>query len=245
MARPVLGGPTLRINPAARLQTVELAGGAKVHVVDDFVQDPEALAALVQSAGDQFAVIPGHPYPGPQLDLPDGISAELDAFFRQHLQQPLKLGESLGMFGRFSRVVQDPSTLDARQRICHRDDSSLQPGEMISASVHYLFKDERLGGTVFFRSLMSDADTRQFRHDASTLDGSAFTDKYGVAPGYMTESNRYFEVIGRVPAKWNRAIFYDGGIFHSGDIDWAAARAGYQAAPGRLTINAFFKSRLP
>jgi hypothetical protein len=58
----------------------------------------------------------------------------------------------------------------------------------------------------------------------------------------MTESNRYFEVIGRVPAKWNRALFYDGGIFHSGDIDGSSA-TGYHSGIGRLTINAFFKSR--
>ncbi len=56
----------------------------------------------------------------------------------------------------------------------------------------------------------------------------------------MTQSNRYFEVIGRIQAKWNRAAFYDGSIFHSGDIQ--SSSAGYQAGTGRLTANAFFKS---
>jgi Tryptophan halogenase/Family of unknown function (DUF6445) len=243
-AQPV-AGPTLRINPQAKLEVVELAGGAKVYVVDDFAQDPDALVAQAQAFASQFQTPAGHPYPGPQLLLPDGMASGLDAFFRQHLAGPLRTGASLGMWARFSRVMQDAATLDARQRICHRDDSGLEPGEMISASVHYLFKDEQLGGTVFFRSLMSDADTQQFRHDANTLNASAFGDKYGIPPGYMTKSNRYFEVIGRLPAKWNRAVFYDGGIFHSGDIQWVDNRASYQAAPGRLTINAFFKSALP
>ncbi|HEY0953109.1 MAG TPA: DUF6445 family protein [Roseateles sp.] len=243
--KPVMSGPALRINPQARIETVQLADGAKVFVVDDFAQDPDALVALAASVNGQFAPLAGHPYPGPQLDLPDSMAADLDGFFRRHLSQPLRAGAPLGMYGRFARVAQDAATLDARQRICHRDDSALQAGEMISASVHYLFKDERLGGTVFFRSLMSEADTQQFRRDANTLDASAFGDKYGIAPGYMTESNRYFEVIGRVPAKWNRAIFYDGGIFHTGDIQWQANRDAYQAGPGRLTINAFFKSRQP
>lgn len=245
MPKLVMAGPALHINPAARIETVQLADGAKVFVVDDFVQDPDALVALAQSANGQFVTVPGHPYPGPQLDLPDSMATSLEHFFRQHLSLPLRTGAPLGMFGRFARVVQEAATLDARQRICHRDDSALQPGEMISAAVHYLFKDERLGGTVFFRSLMSEADTQQFRRDASTLDPSAFGDKYGIQPGYMTESNRYFEVIGRVPAKWNRAIFYDGGIFHTGDIQWRANRGGYLAGQGRLTINAFFKSRMP
>jgi len=237
-------GPALRINPQARLEVVELAGGGKVYVIDDFAQDPDALVALAQSAGSRFQAPPGHPYPGPQLDLPDSMAAELDAFFRRQLGGPLHTGAPLGMSARFSRVTQDAATLDGRQRICHRDDSSLGPDEMISACVHYLFKDEQLGGTVFFRSLMSEADTAQLRRDAGMLDPSAFGDKYGIAPSYMTDSNRYFEVIGRVPAKWNRAIFYDGGIFHSGDVGRASS-AAYREFPGRLTINAFFKSRRP
>jgi hypothetical protein len=238
-------GPELRINPNARLETVQLSNGATVYVVDDFAQDPDALVALAQTQAGQFQQAPGHPYPGPLLGLTDGVAGPLGAFFDQHLRPRLGVGPDLGMFGRFSRVTQDASTLDPRQRICHRDDSAIEPGEVISASVHYLFKDEQLGGTVFFRSLMSDIETRQFMRDSNTLDGSAFGDKYGIPPGYMTESNRYFEVIGRVPAKWNRAIFYSGSIFHTGDINWPAAKAGYQAAPGRLTINAFFKSRSP
>ena len=243
IARSVADLPALRINPAARLDVVQLANGAKVYVVDDFVRDPEALVALAHAWIGQFKTLAGQPYPGPQLGLPDAMAAELDGFFRGQLREPLRCGAPLGMLARFSRVVQEPATLDARQRVCHRDDSGLDPSEMMSACVHYLFKDEQLGGTVFFRSLMSEAETARFRGDASALDASAFGDKYGIAPGYMTESNRYFEVIGRVPAKWNRAIFYDGGIFHSGDIRWAAGQAAYQAGLGRLTVNAFFKSR--
>ncbi|WP_082568046.1 DUF6445 family protein [Pelomonas sp. Root1217] len=244
MAKPA-AGPELCINPNARLETVQLSNGAAVYVIDDFAQDPDALVAFAQAQAGQFQAPAGHPYPGPQLALPDGVAGPLGAFFDQHLRPRLGAGPGVGMFGRFSRVVQDAATLDPRQRICHRDDSAIEPGEVISASVLYLFKDEQLGGTVFFRSLMSDVETRQFMRDSNMLNGSAFSDKYGIAPGYMTESNRYFEVIGRVPAKWNRAIFYSGSIFHTGDINWPAAKAGYQTGMGRLTINAFFKSRQP
>jgi tryptophan halogenase len=233
-----------RVNPGARVETVRLADGSEVHVVDDFVQDPDALVALAQSAAARFQAPAGHPYPGPQLELPEAMSAALDDYFQQQFRARLQAGEPLGMLGRFSRVTQAAGTLDARQRICHRDDSGLDAGERVCASVHYLFRDAQLGGTVFFRSLMSEADTRQFMRDANTLAPDAFGDKYGIPPGYMTESNRYFEVIGRVPARWNRAIFYDGGIFHSGDIR-AASQAGLAVGLGRLTINAFFKSRRP
>jgi Tryptophan halogenase/Family of unknown function (DUF6445) len=229
------------LNPNPTIQTVQLANGKWVCVIDDFLQDPHAVANLAQASLQQFKVPPGHPYPGPQLDLPDEVCAQLEAYFQQHCRAPLQAGAALGTYGRLSRVTQDSATLDARQRICHRDDSHLEPTQQMCALVHYLFEDERLGGTVFFRSLMSDQDTHTFFRDATTLDSSAFGSKYGIAANYMTQSSRYFEVIGRVPAKWNRAVFYDGGIFHSGDIQWSPS-AGYQTGLGRLTVNAFFKS---
>jgi tryptophan halogenase len=241
---PNPGGVALRINPQARIQAVALAGGQQVFVVDDFLANPEEIVGLVQCVEPDFHVPAGHPYPGPQLLLPEGMSAQLDAFFQQHCRELLGAGASAGMYARFSRVTQDPAVLDPRQRICHRDDSGLEPGHTMAALVHYLFHDEPLGGTVFFRPRMSEADTQRFRQDANTLDGTAFEAKYGVPAAYMTQSNRYFEVIGRVPARWNRAVFYDGAIFHSGDIQWSSP-AGYLGGMGRLTLNAFFKRRKP
>ena len=241
---PALKPVELLINPQAQIQTVELIDGSQVLVVDDFALNPEVFESIAQSAGPAFKPLPGHPYPGPQLDLPPALTAPLQAFFDRHCRERLRAGKALGSMVRLSRVMQDGKTLDARQRICHRDDSGLKPGEMMSASVHYLFKDEQLGGTVFFRSKMNEEETKLFFHDANTLDAAAFGNKYDIPPGYMTESNRYFELIGRLPAKWNRIVFYDGGIFHSGDIQ--APHGAYQSDLGRLTANAFFKSeKLP
>ncbi len=236
--------PTLRINPEARVQTLELADGSTVFIVDDFALAPESLVATAQALAGQFHKRSGHPYPGPQLDLPGAMATELNAWFQRQLSARLRAGTPTGMYGRFSRVTQEPASLDARQRICHRDDSGAEPGDMIFACVHYLFQDEALGGTVFFRSLMTEADTRLFMHDANTLDAQAFGSRYDLPPGFMTDSNRYFEVIGRVPARWNRAVFYDGSTYHSGDIR-GPSPAAYREAPGRLTINAFFKSSRP
>jgi len=239
---PTAAPAGLRINPQARIQTLQLADGSQVLVVDDFALNPEVLVERARAVQAQMVQPPGHPYPGPQLQLRPEFTAPVQDFFETHCRPLLGAGAPLAMIGRLSRVTQDAATLDARQRVCHRDDSGLQPGQMMSASVHYLFEDEHLGGTVFFRSLMPPQETAVLVHDASTLHADAFGAKYGIAPGYMTESNRYFEVIGRVPAKWNRAIFYSGSVFHSGDIRWSAD-AGYDQGLGRLTVNAFFMSR--
>ena len=241
---PALAAPAeaaLRINPEARVQPMELADGSTVFVVDDFALAPESLVATAQALGARFQQHAGHPYPGPQLELPAPMAAELDAWYQRQLAPRFDAGKPLGMYSRFSRVTQDPASLDARQRICHRDNFGLAAHEKMFACVHYLFRDEALGGTVFFRSRMSDADTQRFMYDAGTLDADAFAARYDLPARYMTDSNRYFDVIGRVPAKWNRVVFYDGAIFHSGDIR-GPSPAAYREVPGRLTINGFFKS---
>jgi tryptophan halogenase len=241
-ASPVPSGVSLRLNPEPKIQTPALSNGQVAYVIDDFLAYPDETASLMAGMAPHFQRPAHHPYPGPLLALPDALQAELDAYFQQHLRPLLGTGQPLGMEARFSRVTQDGSTLDPRQRICHRDDSGLLPDQGISALVHYLFRDEQLGGTVFFRPLMSEAQTHQFRCDANALDGASFEAKYGLRAGYMTQSNRYFEVVGRVAARWNRAVFYDGTIFHSGDIQNFSAER-FHAGTGRLTLNAFFKSK--
>jgi hypothetical protein len=42
-----------------------------------------------------------------------------------------------------------------------------------------------------------------------------------------------------VPARWNRMAFYDGTVFHSGDVGSAQALVD-DPRIGRLTLNGFF-----
>jgi Family of unknown function (DUF6445) len=65
-----------------------------------------------------------------------------------------------------------------------------------------------------------------------------------IAQDYMGESNDYFERIGQVPARWNRMIFYDGRLFHSGEVGNPQALTG-DPNTGRLTLNGFFTCSRP
>lgn len=58
----------------------------------------------------------------------------------------------------------------------------------------------------------------------------------------MTGSNRWFNQTASVPARWNRMIFYDGAVLHSGDIG-APEKLDGDPGRGRLTLNGFFVSR--
>lgn len=230
---------SVRLNPSPSIQTVALLNGRLVFVIDDFVDQPDKLVALARDVQSEFVYADGSAFPGLQLLMPPDYSARLDDFFRVHIRSRINGRRSLTMYSRLSRVTLSPASLDARQRICHRDSADVDPKNLICASVHYLFQEPGLGGTVFFQPRISDNEAEQLVRDASSLDGTAFESKYDWAPAYMTHSNRFFEVIGRVPAKWNRAIFYDGSIFHSSDI-LQPEKLQDSVGLGRLTVNGFF-----
>jgi hypothetical protein len=75
--------------------------------------------------------------------------------------------------------------------------------------------------------------------DSLRLDGESFNRRYGLLPGYMVDSNEYFERVASVPAKWNRMIVYNGATFHSAEIP-QADRLTADPLRGRLTLNSFF-----
>ena len=75
--------------------------------------------------------------------------------------------------------------------------------------------------------------------DGFELDGPTFSARYGVEPGYMKGDNAYFERVAKVLAAWNRAIFYDGSLFHAPDVDQPTLLSN-DALQGRLTLNGFF-----
>ena len=48
--RPAPAAAALKLNPAPTVTTVDLVGGGKVFVVDDFLVEPDAVAAQLQAA---------------------------------------------------------------------------------------------------------------------------------------------------------------------------------------------------
>jgi hypothetical protein len=146
------------------------------------------------------------------------------------------------MHSRLALVTVPPHLLTVRQALCHRDNVGIGSRHSIQASVLYLFKDAGMGGTSFYQPTVPEREVALLFHDASTLTGEAFTRKHALEPGYMIDSNRYFEKVASVPAKWNRLIFYDGSLLHSGDIR-TPERLSADPAVGRLTLNGFFTCR--
>ena len=226
-------------NPRPRIETIPIDAAHACYVIDDALLQPERLVDFAREHRDRFAMAPHNAYPGLELRMPDDFSAYLDDFFRLHMRGRFGARRTLRMYSRLAMVTLAPHTLQPRQSICHRDRLDFGPNQCIAASVLYLFKDDTLGGTSFFAPKKPAHEINRLMRDSATLDAVAFARAHGILPGYMTDSNDYFDKLLTVPARWNRLIFYDGSLFRSGDIA-SPGKLGSDPQMGRLTLNGFF-----
>jgi hypothetical protein len=229
----------ITFNPTPNIEQVDLAEGITVLVVDDVLQHPERLVEFAAARRDALQPSPHNAYPGVQFPTPDSVRDRLGEFFATHIRSRLGARRTQRLHARLSMITHPPGALQARQSIPHRDSQGLDENECICASVLYLFDRPSLGGTSFFVPKKSPLETSLLVHDSSTMGVAAFTLKHGIPAGYFTTSNAHFECVGSVHAHWNRMIFYDGNIFHSGNIA-APDQLSDDPRTGRLTLNGFF-----
>lgn len=230
-------------NPAPRIERVAIAPGHHALVIDDALSDPERWVALAAQHRADFEESTHNAYPGPELRMPEPVSARLDQFFSRHVRADLGARRTLRMYSRLALATRRAGELEPRQWICHRDRLDTDSAHCVLASVLYLFRDPALGGTAFFVRRRSEAETALLIHESGTLAPPAFAVKYGMPANYHTATSAWFEKTGAIEARWNRLIFYDGGaVFHGSDIA-EPARLSDDPARGRLTWNGFFVCR--
>ena len=229
-------------NPAPRIQTVPIHGRHVCYVIDDALMDPDAMVEYAARHIDAFAEAGHNAYPGPELRMPEAFSKQLDAFFSAHLRRAFKVRRTERMYSRLAITATPPGQLSPGQSICHIDRLSVDPQHRIVASVLYLFGDERLGGTSFYGPKYPPEELMPMIADADGMDAATFGERYGLDIGYMTASNAWFEKLRTVPARYNRIIFYEGTIFHSGEIAHPELLSRDPRA-GRLSLNGFFTCR--
>ena len=230
-------------NPQPRVEAVPIAPGHQALVIDDALLEPQRWIELAAQHRADFAESPHNAYPGPELRLPDPVSARLDQFFAQHVRARLGARRTLRMYSRLALATRAPAALEPRQWICHRDRLDDDPNHCVLASVLYLFQDEALGGTGFYAPRRGADETARLIHDSGQLAPPDFAARYGVAAGYQTRGNAWFEKTGAIAPRFNRLIFSDGGaVFHGSDIG-APQRLDPDPRRGRLTWNGFFVCR--
>ncbi|MFL6656998.1 MAG: DUF6445 family protein [Massilia sp.] len=222
-------------NPRPTIRYLAIGAGQRCAVIDDFLLDPHALIAQAVQRRAEFAIDADNSYPGPELGLGSEASFALDEFFMQHVRRALGARRTISVAARLSLATLQPDQLTPLQRLCHRDAASFPDGEAMAACVAYLFDAPGMGGTSFYAPRQSLEATAQLLREAR--DG-----QLDVAPSYLHTSNAWFEQVCTVPAAFNRAIFYDGSVFHAAQID-APVMLSDDPARGRLTMNGFFRYR--
>lgn len=234
--------PLLRFNPRPRLDVVDIGDGHRCLVVDEALLEPEAWVEFAAANAGAFSERPNNGFPGPELHLPDAALSSLDDFFAQHARRLIGARRTVRRYARFSLASRAPEALSPWQWFCHTDRLEDGPGQVVGASVLYLFKDASLGGTGFYRPLRAPGYIAALVKASASLSPEEFAERSGIARGYMTESNEWFERVAGVPAAFNRLILYPGHVFHSGDIH-SPEKLSADPRRGRLTINGFFVCR--
>jgi hypothetical protein len=233
----------IAFNPRPRIELISLFPGQGYAVIDDALLEPERLVEFAAARSDAFHSVDYNAYPGILLPTPGAISTALNDFFCEHVRRYFDARRVQHMHSRLALVTLPPETLRPWQCIPHTDRfSHLTNEQSIQASVLYLFDDPGLGGTSFYQPSLPPREIENLFEDANRLPAAEFVQRYDIAQGYTCDSNRGFRRVGGVAAKWNRLIFYDGAMLHSGDI-LAPERLSADPRKGRLTLNGFFTSR--
>ncbi len=232
----------IRINTDASIRQEAISENHDCVIVDEFLQDPHNIVEFAAQHADEFSIAKTN-YPGLLFDVDDDAMTDIYRFIRSKMTMHfpfLRGGMKLWTF--LSMVTKRPDELSELQRICHTDPNS-SPDRSIYAGLLYLFENEDLGGTGFYRwrerELVQKAEAIE-REDPGK--GKAFLQEqfptYRKPARYMTGSNEIADRICTIPARFNRLIFYSGSVPHSGDIA-APELLSRNIRKGRLTLNVF------
>ncbi len=226
-------------NPDARIERVSLAPGRDAWVVDDVLLAPHIVRDWAIRERGCFSASPYNAYPGLEWRMGPEVSGPLSEFFMLRLRPAMGARRTLSMYSRLSLATLQPGQLSPLQRLCHRDRLSAGPKQAVIACTLYLFDDPALGGTGFYAPRRPMPELDADIHRWNTMSSDNFSVELGAPPAYLVGSNAHFELLGTVPAAFNRAVFYDGSAFHSSHIT-APEKLTDDPATGRLTLNGFF-----
>ncbi len=203
-------------------------------VIDNFVASPELLIDDAALLG--FEKI-GPYYPGVRSVVPKAAVRRCISPIADLVADRFKVTSDYSNFDAwYSVVTTRPADLEPIQRLPHYD--GVEPGRL--ALLHFLDRQES-GGTAFYAHKSTGFETisatRESVYAAALKQDVAM---HGMPePGYISGDTQIYTQIGKVAAKFNRAIVYHGNSLHCADIppDRDLVADPYL---GRLTVNCFF-----
>lgn len=236
----------IEVNPEAGIRVEIFDDDYSCVVVDDFLANPDDVIEFACSHASDFS-IPPRSYPGLVLPMGDASMVQVYRYFRAKMSKHFSFFRGgTQMSTLLSMTTLQADELSNLQRLCHTDPRT-RPKHENFAAVVYLFDNEELGGTAFYRWKEQELLQQATALDQEDSDAAlAFLQQhfptYGKPATYMTESNEIADLVGVVPARFNRMIFYSGDLPHSAYIE-SPDLLSSDFNSGRLTLNCFASVR--
>ena len=235
--------PSIRINTDVSIRRETISEDQHCVIVDDFLQDPHRLVEFAADHAGKFSMPERGNYPGPLFRVDGDAMTDIYGFIRSKMSKHFPfLRGNMSLWTFLSITTTQPDKLSHRQRMCHTDPTSA-PGRTCYAALVYLFEDEGLGGTGFYRYrepelvLKAKAIEREDPGEALAFLREQFP-TFQKTACYMTGSNEIAELLCTIPARFNRLVFYSGLVPHSASIT-ASELLSNDTRKGRLTLNIF------
>lgn len=222
------------LNPAANVEKIKHQDPEiDVYVVDDFLENPEALvdyarckAYFGKVGADRTA------YPGVRDRLPSTYQRTL----AQLLQKVFSKRSPIINRCMLSLTTLDAQQLHAAQKLPHVDTFSDEQ----YASVHYLC-DQPHGGTALYRFL--PRNKVRFRENDRPIVQEmiqAVHDHPEEHQGYLIGDTRFYKQEVVVEEKFNRLVLYPGNLLHCAMLTSPQSLIS-DVRSGRLTVASFFR----
>ena len=237
---------TIEINPNPDIQVRQISEDSHCVIVDDFLRNPEAIVEFACTNAEKFEPQEVG-YPGVLYDVNHAAMSEVQRFIRSRMSRQFSfLKGDIRTTTYLSMATMQPGELAPLQRLCHTDPRE-RTDRRNYAGLVYLFADEALGGTGFYRwkeqKRIEEATALELKEPGGSL---AFLQEhfemYRAAPQYMSGSNEVAELLLDVPARFNRFVFYSGDVPHSAHIPRPDLLSA-DFSKGRLTLNCFTSVR--
>lgn len=232
----------LKINPAIEIQVVAVTDEHNCVVIDDFLLHPEQVVEYATERSDRFEM-QERAYPGKVLALHNSTMAPLNRFIQSELSRLFSFCRGgIEFYTQLSITTLQPEDFTWIQRLCHTD-PKLADGRRNFAALLYLFQNPELGGTGFYRWKNPDfwAEMSAAQRDDPNMGLDRLQERFAMFRDpacYMTESNEAAELIDKVPARFNRLVFYSGDLPHNAFIKHPELLSD-DPREGRLTLNCF------
>ena len=238
--------PNIEINSDLKIRVTEIAPGYSCVIIDDFLREPHALIEYAAQNADAFYAAE-RSYPGLLHNVDNQAMQYITRFIRTSMGKQFSfLRGGVETSTLLSMATLQPDELSNLQRLCHSDPRGRFDRRNFAGLV-YLFENEELGGTGFYRWKEMELITQATALDLEDAQRAlAFLQKhfptYNAPACYMSGSNEIAELLVEVPARFNRFVFYSGDVPHSANISSPEHLSG-DFRSGRLTLNCFASVR--